>query len=89
MRGPQNHTKNGGRLSVWRMAGSGWKLPDTAGRAGRLGQVTWVRVGVYEEGEETSGYRPRVRKGSCDVSVAVGPGPAGLMLEPRQNVVGE
>lgn len=89
MRGPWNHTNNGGGLSVWRVAGSGSRLPDTVGRAESLGQVTWVRAGVHEEGEETSGYRPRARKGSGDVSVAVGPGPAGLMLEPRQSVVRE
>ena len=42
-----------------------------------------------EEAEGTSGNRPRTKKVSWDVSVAVGPGPAGLMLEPRQSLVSE
>lgn len=54
-----------------------------------LGQVTWVWAGVHEEADGTSGNRPRARKGSWDVSVAVGPEPAGLMLEPRQSMVRE
>ena len=69
--------------------GYGGKLPQYCREGWTLGQVTQVWAGVHEEAEGTSGNRPRTKKVSWDVSVAVGPGPAGLMLEPRQSLVSE